>query len=305
VLGDIALDALRDRMLVLRTMPQFAALDEEDLMLLAERAHLVHAPAGSVLFREGAALDRVFLLAEGSVRVTRGSRQVLLDEGGEIGLLPLFAGRELAPAALVVRDATLLELPAEVVLSSFYDSVSIARNTIRLAAQALLERRDHLPPRTDDSEVVVGTWHDRTPTLVEKMLLMRRSAVWARANLDAIAEVARHIEELRLDPGTQLWDIGEHATHSLRIEYGIIACTNARGETVRVGGGHMVGGLDALASVGHSYRAVTETKAILFRISAATQIAVLEVHPQIAARLRSELSRALLEEQEAADSAQP
>ncbi|MBK8937499.1 MAG: cyclic nucleotide-binding domain-containing protein [Polyangiaceae bacterium] len=300
MLGEFASDAVRNRVLVMRTLPHLAALDEDDLSLLAEEARLSLARRGAVLFHEGEALDRVYFLAEGSVRVRRGAASSTVTAPAELGLTSLFAGLEQAKEAVAVTDATLIELPASVVLASFYESPSIARNTIRMAARALLARRGNLPvaPGEAPAEVAPGEYLDRTPTLVEKMLVMRRSPVWAHASLDAVAELCRHLEELRVPAGELLWDIGAPSDQSYRLEHGIVRCENAKGEVARVGGGHLIGGLDALAGLPRAYRALTEVPCIFFRIRASTQLAILEVHPQMAARLRLELARALVEEQE-------
>lgn len=296
MLGEIASDVLEGRVFVMRTMPQFAALDDDDLTMLAEHAHLSVVQPGTVLFHAGELIDRVYLMATGSVRIQGGERPFVLPAKAEIGMHSLFAGREHALHVEVLEEATMIELPAKVVLASFYDSVSIARNTIRQAARALLERRGNLPrPAHDDQQVNAGVHYTRTPTLVEKMMGMRRSPVWANASLDAIAELCRTIEEQRVPAGTELWNIGDASSYSFSVQYGILVCTNAAGDSVRVGVGQLLGGLDALSGSPRSYRVVSETEAILFRIDASTQLAVLEVHPQLAARLRLELSRALLE----------
>lgn len=302
MLGEITSDALRERVLVLRTLPQFAALDEDALILLADHAHLLHPVAGTTLFREGEPLEHVSLLARGAARVRFGQRSRVVEAPNELGLLSLFAGRDTAHEAVVERDATILELPASVVLTSFYDSVSIARNTIRMAARRLLDRRGNLPMRPEEAtDVSPGIPQGRTPTLVERMLIMRRSPVWQHANLDALAEMCGHVEEGHPPAGTLLWDVGDAAFDSFRLEYGIVQCTNAKGETVRVGGGHFIGGLDAFAGAPRSYRAVTETDCVLLRLRASTQLSILEAHPQLAARLRMELSRIILEEQESSN----
>lgn len=293
-------------MLVLRTMPQLAALDEDDLAILAEHAHLVVSRPGTRLFAEGDPLDRIYLLSHGAVRVRYAVGRERVIEQGEIGLHSLFAGREVTPEVTVLRESTLLELPARVVMSSFYDSPSIARNTIRMAARALLSRRENLPLRLDLSgEAELGRYPERSPTLVERMLTLRRMPLWSEANLDAIAEIAKHLEEVRVPASTLLWNIGEPSIHSVRLEHGIVLCENEKGDRVRVGSGHLLGGLDALAGLPRSYRVVTETDCVLYRIRASTQLAVLEVHPAMSARIRTELSRALLEEQERGDSVSP
>ena len=57
MLAEIASDAVRDRVLVMRTLPHLAALDEDDLRLLAEEARLSHARAGERLFAEGVTIS--------------------------------------------------------------------------------------------------------------------------------------------------------------------------------------------------------------------------------------------------------
>jgi len=295
VLGDVALDGIRDRVLVLRRMPQLAELEHDDLALLAEHAHLVHGRAGTVLLEENSALDRVFIMVEGKGELTR--REIVTEITGPriVGLLELSAGVEVAPGFALKERSLLLELPAEVMHAMLYENAAIARNIVRLTARGLLASRDNLPYSSEEAgEPREGTWNERSLTTVERVLALRRAPIWARANLDALAELAKHIEEQRVPPGTVLWEIGDEATRSVRVEYGIINCTNQAGSSVRVGAGFQIGALDSLAVQPRSYRAVTETKAILYSVPAATQLAVIEVHSNLAARLRVQLSRALL-----------
>jgi CRP-like cAMP-binding protein len=295
VLGDVALDAIRDRVLVLRRMPQLAELDHDDLALIAEHAHLVHARAGTVLLDEGTALERIFMLVEGEADVSKKGVTSSITGPRLIGMLELAAGIEVGPRLVLTKNSLLLELPGEIVSAMLYESPAIARSIVRLTARNLMKTRSNLPAPTDSPEPALGTWTERPLTTVERMLALRRAPLWTRANLDALAELAKHIEEQRVPEGTVLWEIGEEANRSVRVEYGIVRCTNAEGESVRVGAGFQLGALDSLAGQPRSYRAVTETKAILYSIAAATQMAVLEVHANLAARLRVQLSRALLE----------
>ncbi|MBL8739657.1 MAG: cyclic nucleotide-binding domain-containing protein [Myxococcales bacterium] len=294
MLGDVALDAIRDRVLVLRRMPQLAELDHDELALMAEHAHLVHARAGTVLLDENAALERIFMLVEGEAELTRKGIITTIVGPRLVGMLELSAGVDVAPRMMLTKNSLLLELPAEVVSAMLYEIPAIARGIVRLTAKNLLKTRSNLPAPLDAPEPTEGTWTERPLTTVERVLVLRRAPLWTRANLDALAELAKHIEEQRVPPGTVLWEIGDEADRTVRVEYGIVSCTNADGERVRVGAGFQLGALDSLAGQPRSYRAVTETKAILYSVAAATQMAVLEVHANLAARLRVQLSRALL-----------
>jgi CRP-like cAMP-binding protein len=294
VLADLALEGVRDRLLLLRTNPNFAPLEDDDLLRIAEHARISHAPKGTVLCREGDPLKRIFLLTEGHVVVHFKGRTVADIRGqGGVGLLSLFAGLETTPEAVALQDSMFLELPAEIVRSNVFESFAIARNTLRLLALGLLDRRGQLPV-PDARGPEVGVWRDREPTVVERVLMIRNGMILATAHLDAIAELARRSVEVRFAEGETLWHIGEPTAFSLRVEFGKVKCTNAKGESVIVGAGNVIGMMDALAGIQRSYEAVALTPLITTKIETATQLAVLEAHPQMASTLRMNLARAFL-----------
>ncbi len=294
MLADLALEGVRDRMLLLRTNPNFAPLEDDDLLRIAEHARISHAAKGTILFREGDPLERIFLLTEGHVVVRFNGRTVADIRGqGGVGLLSLFAGLDTTPEAVAHEDSMLLELPAEIVRSNVFESFAIARNTLRLLALGLLERRGQLPV-PDAGGADVGVWRDREPTVVERVMMIRNGMFFSTAHLDAIAELARRAVEVRFAEGEALWQIGEPTSFSLRVEFGKVRCTNAKGESVVVGAGNVLGMMDALAGIQRSYDAVALTPLIVTKIETATQLAILEAHPQMASTLRMNLARAFL-----------
>ncbi len=292
MLGEVAADVLRDRVLVLRRLPQLAELEHEVLVQLAEQAHLIHPRRGAVLLEEGKPLDRVFCVIEGSARVTQGDHSYVAAAPRTVGFRELSAGLSEAPRVELLEDSLVIELPAETLLTMLYELPSLARSMVRLSARALLRLRGNLPLRPDEATPPeMGVRRVRELTLVERIIALRRSPLWQHANLDAVAELSKHIVERHVEAGTVLFEIGDAAHHSFRLEYGIVRCENESGESVRVGAGFLIGSLDGIAAQPRSYRAVAETQAILFELSTATQLAVIEVHPELAARLRVELTR--------------
>lgn len=281
-------------MLLLRTNPNFAPLEDDDLLRIAEHARIAHARKGSMLCREGEPLVRIHLLTEGRVVVRFNGRKVadLRGQGG-VGLLSLFAGLETTPEAEVLEDSMFLELPAEIVRTNVFESFAIARNTLRLLAVALLDRRGQLP-MTDGTAPNVGSWRDRELTVVERVLMIRNGAFFSTAHLDAIAELARRAKEVRFVEGDTLWRIGEPPAFSLRVDFGKVRCTNAKGQSVVVGADSVLGVMDGLAGTQRSYEAVAVTPLITTKIDTTMQLAVLEAHPQMASTLRMSLAQAFL-----------
>ncbi|MEZ4517334.1 MAG: cyclic nucleotide-binding domain-containing protein [Chloroflexota bacterium] len=102
-----------DRITFLRRIPLFAELPEEALVHLAERAEEVHLDAGELLFAEGSAGDRAYVIEQGKLEImkTSAGRDVLLavrqpgEVFGELAVLeeaPRMAGvRARTPATLL------------------------------------------------------------------------------------------------------------------------------------------------------------------------------------------------------------
>ncbi|MBI4197542.1 MAG: cyclic nucleotide-binding domain-containing protein, partial [Chloroflexi bacterium] len=117
---------------ILRKVPLFAGLAEADLEHLCRMAEEVRLPAGQVLFPEGSAGDKAYVILEGEVEVVKESsgREVLLavrppgDVIGEMALL------EETPRTATVRartDALLLALSKEQLDALLATSLSAAQ----------------------------------------------------------------------------------------------------------------------------------------------------------------------------------
>src|SRR5262245_17509879 len=103
---------------ILRDLHFLRDVPEEDLARLASMARLESYPASVVLFREGAVLNRIFLVVDGTVALeirggARGGRRILTVGAGELlgwspmlGQAPMTAtARVLTPARVVSIDA--------------------------------------------------------------------------------------------------------------------------------------------------------------------------------------------------------
>jgi CRP-like cAMP-binding protein len=291
------LRGVRDRVLQLRALPGLSALDEDALVLLAEDAKVRFFEREERLLRGDRPVDRVHLVTRGRVRVERAGALVGEVTEGEVGLLSVLAGDAAPVEATALEPTATLELPADAVHRNLQESFAITRNTMRQLARQLLERRGHLPASPDravDAGVDLGIWRTRALTMVEKLLLLRATPFGRLANLDAAAEMARAMVEVRLHEGELLWDLGDPATSWIRVEYGRVRCTAADGRSVDVGAGFVLGILDGWGDLPRSYRAVAGSELIVQRMDLAAQLALLETHTTVAAQATRFLAKSLL-----------
>jgi len=113
----------------LRAHPFLAFFDDAAANQLAESAQVVTHPAGQLLFREGDIADSIYLVLEGTVRLTKkdpeGKEQLLAFVGpndffGEFGVLD---GKPRSAGAFAAEEGTVLaRLPRELVTGVFEES---------------------------------------------------------------------------------------------------------------------------------------------------------------------------------------
>src|SRR3954451_6250590 len=96
-------------------VPLFHRVDAASLSVLAREAKPRHVEAGSWLFREGDAADRLFVVISGRIRIVvrrdgeaRAVRE--LGSGAALGELALLTGSARSAGAQAVRDSQLLEI---------------------------------------------------------------------------------------------------------------------------------------------------------------------------------------------------
>jgi CRP-like cAMP-binding protein len=297
VLTDNPLHGLRDRLLAMRSMPNFATLDDDALALVAEHARERRFAKGALLF-DDVPVDRLYIVLEGRVTVSRLGKlvAVVADHGG-VGTLSLLA-RDDAPWRAVADEPTLvLEVPDGIFRDALKESFAFYRNSLRLTALTILKRRGNLPISIERARPAeIGVRPERERTLVERMIELRaRGGPFSTGNMDALIEFARRTVQFEVPAGHVFWQIGDPSTWSMRIIYGRVRCTAGDGASVEVGTEFVLGGMDAWSIQPRSYSAVAETDVVAYRTELEEFLEVLELHPDLAVALLANLARALIE----------
>ncbi|MET0391177.1 MAG: cyclic nucleotide-binding domain-containing protein, partial [Polyangiales bacterium] len=114
MLTDLAIQSLRDRMLLLRSLPAFSALEEEALSLLAEHMRVRRCRDGEQLLALGEPVRFAYVVLEGELRWRRkGRAETTSGLHGVVGWLALLAREPAGLDAYALGPALVLELPAD------------------------------------------------------------------------------------------------------------------------------------------------------------------------------------------------
>jgi CRP-like cAMP-binding protein len=281
----------RARVLFFLSIPELASVKHETLAVLAEAARARSFAKGARVRREGTAVDSVHVLLQGRLDIVRGSTILSsADAPSIVGLVPAMTGEGDGLGLTAASRATVLEIPGSAIRSLMQRDFSLVRTTLCVLSRRILERRGPLP--NAEASDGVGTWREHELTTTEKLLQLRDTPWGRTTNLDAIAEMARNIKEVRFQAGDVIWAAGDPADAWYRLDYGRVRCEAPTG-SIEIAPGQVLGMLSAYANMGRQYMAVAVTPVIGLQVMLADMLAVLETHELLAAQMTALLARQL------------
>lgn len=124
---------------VVPAAPLLSALPREAFARFAAASVARHAPAESLVLREGDAASSFFLVARGRVQITRGAQRLAtLGEGSVFGEMALLSNAPRNATVSVLEDADLLEFGADALRAASSEVPVIASTLDRFMQQRLL-----------------------------------------------------------------------------------------------------------------------------------------------------------------------
>jgi CRP-like cAMP-binding protein len=298
MLSELSIESLRDRTLLLRSLPAFGPLEDGTLSLLAEHVSLRRFRAGTRLLSLGEPIHHVYIVLEGTVRWQRKGQLQPSIAGREdvVGWITLMAREPDGMDAVVESDALVVETPAEILEHILEEDFGMVRNMLRMGAENLVRLRGELPVVPERAPpLVLGERRARRRTLVERLIDMREVPLFKRGNIEALIAMTRHTHDFEVEAGHVFWERGDLAPYWIAIEYGQLRCENAAGRSVDVGYGFVVGIMDAIAQLPRSYSAQAQTKLIGNRVDLDAFLGILETHGELARDFVSLLARSVLD----------
>ena len=286
-----------ERLLYMRVESQLLSLPGHELSLLAKHSEERYFEAGSRLMREGGAAPAVHFLVEGRVTMRRGGVIYKdISAPGMVGMIPVLSQDPAGVEAVAEDDAVTLEIAADIMLDIVEDNFRFMAGALRATSSQMLTCQRELEvaglfQRSEPEEV---PYPDAALDLVQRLGMMRRG-IYAQVNLEPLLELIASAEEIRLEPGTVLWEVGDTSDFSVHVVYGVIACEEPDGaRNFRMGPGSLVGVLEANANQPRSYKAVTETRLVAIRSRADSFYDVLEDHTELGMGLLGFLTAELI-----------
>jgi len=292
---EASLHGIRDRMLALRSLPAFAGMGDELALHVVESSRQRRFRAGEELFSETIPTHCIYFVIAGRITVTyHGAPIQVIAGSGVIGVIAALANTRLGWRAVAEHEALVLELAIDEFRALLLEDFTLLRNTVRVIAGLALRQRGNLPVKRDHVPAELGVYPERDPTLVERVVVMRNTpGPFSTANMEAIIDLARCQQPVRVEPGHVLFEAGAPALSLIQIEYGRVRCTTPTGESVEVGNGMVLGVLDAWSSQPSSYSARAETRVVGYRTYNEDALAVLEMHPAVTLRMLADLAASI------------
>lgn len=134
---------LTERVALLEQAPLFSVLHPADLLVLAEKFHPVRYRRGEVIFREGEPAERLFLIDQGTVKLSiasSGGQELLigiLGRGHIFGELAIIDRGPRAMDARAMEDSQVYSLSSDVFWTMLENRPALARRLLELMARRL------------------------------------------------------------------------------------------------------------------------------------------------------------------------
>lgn len=219
---------------------------------------------GEALLRGGERAASMHLVVEGRVAISRGGRRLsTVGPGAPVGGLSILARETEGVEAVAETEVVTLQTDADDVFEIFEEHFGMLRHVLAALARQLLEVMSRLP-----AEAIRGSLRSVTPAreegldLVERILFLRQTQPFAHSSVNALAELAQGLDEVRFEAGHVLWREGEEAARVILIVSGRVQCTSSHFPALTLGPGSSPGAVEAVAAGPRRYTAVAETPVV-------------------------------------------
>jgi CRP-like cAMP-binding protein len=285
------------RFLFLRTMPGLGEVPPEVAQVIAANTRERVFPKGEYLYRSGVPALEVQYVVSGECEIIRSGRAVRrLGPRTVVGGVSALAGEELGYDCIALQDMVTLAITVEDSQEIFEDHFVLLKRVLRGTSREALESRRKLGENAGFGPVSEPfVFPDRPFDLVERMAFLRKTFSFGDSEIDAIADLARDVQEVHLPKGEVLWNIGDRSTYFLLPLRGVVDCRAINPDQhFQLGPGGSVGAIDAMADERRWFRAEVVEDLVAFRIDVEFLLEVLEDHFTMAMSLLRSIAAGIL-----------
>ena len=295
--SDTSMSDRFQRFLFLKTMPAFAGLPSEIAQVVAANTRPRTFAAGDYLYHVGTPALEVQYIVRGECEIVRNGKSVRrLGPRTVIGGISALAEEQQGYDCVALQDMETLAIKVEDSQEIFEEHFMLLKRVLRGTSREVLDARRKLG--TSAGFGPVGEpfdFPDRPFDLVERMAFLRKTFSFGSSEIDAIAELARDIQEVHLPKGELLWNVGDRSTYFLLPLRGVIDCkATDPDQHFQLGPGDSVGAIDSLADERRWYRAEIGEDLVAFRIDTEVLLEILEDHFMMAISLLKGIATGIL-----------
>jgi CRP-like cAMP-binding protein len=281
-----------DRVLLLRTLPMLEGLGPIQLAAIAQHAKERHFPRDSVLELGSGGSEAIHLVMDGelSAEGQEGTERTI-QRGDAVGFIEMLsrAGPKIAYRARV--DTTTLELDWDAQIDVCEEHFAVVMQYVRYVARLATDRLRTQPQSARGPvPLIAAQQFDAEMNLIERTLVLSRSEAFSSGCLDALAELAHHVKEVRWRKGERIWNEGDPAEYFLLVAAGTLNCASPQTGKFLCHAGAPVGVHEALGEGKRWHTAVCKQDAVAMRIEVEPFIDILEDHFDLALDLLAALA---------------
>ena len=295
---DLPLVSPLDRVLFLRTQPQFARLEPGVLVSIASHAEEQNFRAGEIILDEAGPGRFIHFLVEGTVRTTLAG-EVLFDVSapGGVGMVHVLARSSGPSGAVALTDVVSLRIEIESFFQIMEDCFPLVFELMQNFSQMIGRAEEALgvAPGADDCATCRVPGSDESLDLVQRLTRARRASLFQSANLTMLTELLRETSESYVEQDTWLFRAGEMPSSLYVVFEGVVRVEDQAGSRVAFAGpGDAVALADCCRNEPHTFGAVTDTHVQMLRIDKRHYVDVLEDHFEHALDLLAVLTQRYL-----------
>ncbi len=285
------------RFLFLRTLPALQDTPPEIAQVVAANTRQRAYSKGDYLIRRGAPASEIQYIVSGHCEILRGGRAVRrFGPRTVVGGVSALAEEDEGYDCIALEDMVTLAMEATDGQEIFEEYFVLLRRVIRANSHEVLMARRQLGVGAGYGSLQEPfPCPDRPFDLVERMAYLRKTLSFSGSQIDAIADLAREVQELHVPRGEVLWNEGDRSNYFLLPLRGTIDCVATNPDQhFQLGPGDSVGAIDAMADERRWFRAEVVEDVVAFRIDVDVLFEVLEDHFDMAMAILQGLAKGIL-----------
>jgi CRP-like cAMP-binding protein len=273
-----------DRVLLLRTLPVLQGLGPVQLAAIAQHAQERFLPRNTVLHLADGVNDAIHLIVDGEVEVRRqGGPPRTVSSGAAVGFTAMLSRSNPGLEVQVNVDTTTLELDWDAQLDVCEEHFPVLMRYLAYLAGSTVEKLERRPIADMKSVPLIEAQRFGSRlNLVERVLLLSRSSAFSNGCLDALSELAHHVNETKWNAGEQIWARGDRGDYFLLLASGSMQCRSRPTDSFGCQAGNVLGMYEALSQGPRWHDAVCRQDTVALKVDIEPFIDILEDHFDLA-----------------------